>query len=103
MDEEALIEVSVGCFYSQHKIYWTLGLLQMDWFISALNPNVSNFVHYHLILSPSVQVIDEILQADDKNNDGLLDYIEFSQAERHFIWCVLRFQPQICCRISVQL
>jgi len=32
-----------------------------------------------------IEVIDEILQADDKNNDGLLDYIEFSQAERHFI------------------
>ncbi|XP_063692416.1 multiple coagulation factor deficiency protein 2 homolog [Bolinopsis microptera] len=32
-----------------------------------------------------IEVIDEILQADDKNNDGLLDYIEFSEAERHFI------------------
>ncbi|KAL5271924.1 hypothetical protein ACHWQZ_G000200 [Mnemiopsis leidyi] len=32
-----------------------------------------------------VEVIDEIMRSDDKNNDGLLDYVEFSEADRHFI------------------
>ena len=28
------------------------------------------------------------MRSDDKNNDGLLDYVEFSEADRHFIWKV---------------
>ena len=42
-------------------------------------------IAYQCLSREILQVIDEILQSDDKNNDGLLDYIEFSEADRHFI------------------
>ena len=62
--------------------------------IATNNQTVWNMTYYACYIVVNVlsvlreipQVIDEILQSDDKNNDGLLDYIEFSEADRHFIW-----------------
>ena len=36
------------------------------------------------VISNIFQVIDDILRSDDKNNDGFLNFIEFSEAEKHF-------------------
>ena len=36
------------------------------------------------VISNFFQVIDDILRSDDKNNDGFLNFIEFSEAEKHF-------------------